>query len=198
MMAHNPGGLHTASVEVDDLADIKGMRLRTPNATTSALLEFFGAEPVGLPPGDIYENLQKGTLDGIAMDWTGIASYKLNEVLSQHFEVPLFTVGFFIVMNQARYDGLPEAQRACVDQASGAKLADLGGRTWEASAQIGYDSEVDNPDDTIIVATDDQIAGWKTELAPVYAKLLDDARAAGVENPEEIVKALEAEIAKYK
>lgn len=196
MMAHNPGIIHT-SVKIETLEDIKGLRLRTPNATTSALLEHFGAEPIGLPPGDIYENLQKGTLDGIAMDWTGVASYKLNEVLNYHLEVPLFTVGFYIVMNQRTYDGLSDAHRACVDQVSGDRIAQLAGATWENTAQVGYDSEVNNPGDVIIVPTDEQIAAWRAELAPVYETLLEGARKAGVEDPGAIVNALEAEIAKY-
>lgn len=196
MMSHNPGLIH-ANAPVEKLEDIKGMRLRTPNATTSAVLEHFGAEAIGMGPGDIYENLQKGTIDGIAMEWTGIGAYKLTEVLKYHFELPLFTVGFYFVMNQAKYDSLPEDVRACVDEVSGDNLVATFGPMWDASGVAGYEAEKASPDDVILQATPEQIEGWKEELKPVTEALMQSLRDNGVANPEEIRDALEAEIAKY-
>ena len=196
MMAHNPGLLH-ANDPIETLEDVKGLRMRTPNATTSAVLEHFGAEAVGMGPGDIYENLQKGTIDGIAMEWTGIGAYKLNEVLKYHLEVPLFTVGFYFVMNQGKYDTLPDDVRTCVDKVSGDNLVSTFGKLWDDSQVVGYESEKASPDDVFVTATPEQIAGWKKELEPVVEQLMQTARDNGVEDPEKIRSELEAEIAKY-
>lgn len=196
MMSHNPGLIH-ANASVESMHDIKGMRLRTPNATTSAVLEHFGAEPVGMAPGDIYENLQKGTLDGIAMEWTGIGAYKLSEVLTHHYELPLFTVGFYFVMNDAAYAGLPDDVRTCVDEVSGDALVGTFGKLWDDSGVVGYEAEAGSEADVILTASEKEIAAYREELAPVVRSLLDAAKENGVENAEEILDALETEIAKY-
>ena len=196
LMAHNPGVIHT-NKPVTKLEDLKGLRIRTPNPSISAVLEHYGAEAVGLPPGQIYENLQKGTVDGVTIDWTGIAAYKLNEVVSYHLDVPLYTVGFFFVMNQRRYDTLPDSVRACVDQISGDTLVAKFGPWWDKWGQRGLELEKNSTEDTITVATPEQLAQWRAELAPVIASLIQAAKDKGVENAEEIRAALEAESAKY-
>ncbi|SDE03214.1 TRAP-type C4-dicarboxylate transport system, substrate-binding protein [Paracoccus isoporae] len=196
MMAHNPGSLH-ANAPLNSMQDLDGLRIRTPNGSSSAVLNFYGAEAVSLPPGDQYENLQKGTLDGVATEWTGIGAYKLNEVLKYHYDVPLYTVGFFFVMNQSRYDGLPEDVRACVDQVSGDILVATFGALWDDAGQVGYELEKADPDDVFVAATPEEIEGYKAELQPVTDQLLQAAKDLGVDNAEEILDALKAEIAKH-
>src|SRR5262249_28452498 len=46
LFVHNPGLIHTKDKRVVDLADIKGLRLRAPNATIATALKYVGAEPV--------------------------------------------------------------------------------------------------------------------------------------------------------
>lgn len=195
LMAHDRGILHT-NKRLGTLADVKGLRIRTPNPSTSLVLEHYGAGAIGLPPGDVYENLQKGTIDGVAFNWTGIDSFKLGEVLQYHYDVPLFTVGFFFVMNQGKYDSLPEDVRTCVDQLSGDALVAKFGPWWEKWSKPGLDDEVASGDE-IVVATPEEIEQFKVELEPVTEALLQAARDAGVENVEEIRAALEAETEKY-
>lgn len=195
LMAHNPGVLHT-NTPVHTMSDIKGLRIRTPNPSISLVLEHYGAEAVGLPPGDMYENLQKGTVDGVAIDWTGINAFKLDEVVEYHYDIPLYTVGFYFVMNQGRYDGLPDDVRACVDKLTGDDLVAKFGPWWDKWGKAGYDIEVETGDE-ITVATPEQIEQAKAELAPVTEQLLQAARDAGVENVDEIRDAFEAETAKY-
>lgn len=196
MMAHNPGSLH-ANKPLNAMKDLKGLRIRTPNGSSSAVLKFYGAEPVSLPPGDQYENLQKGTLDGVATEWTGIGAYKLNEVLKYHYDVPLYTVGFFFVMNQAKYDGLPDDVKACVDKVSGEELVSTFGKLWDDAGKFGYDSEKSDPSDVFVAATPEEIEAYKVELQPVTDQLVKGVKDLGVDNADEILEALKAEIKKY-
>lgn len=196
MMTHNPGKLH-ANVPLKSLEDLKGLRIRTPNPTISAILEKYGASPIGLPPGEMYEALQKGTIDGVAIDWTGIDAYKLGEVVSHHLDAPLYTVGFYFVMNQKRYDALPDDVRACVDQLSGEKLVATFGPLWDKWAIPGMEIAESHGADAIVVATPEQVAAWQEELAPVTQALVQEVIDAGVDNAEEIRAALKAEAAKY-
>ena len=184
MMTHNPGVIHT-NKQVKSMADLKGLRIRTPNPSISAVLKEFGAVPVGLPPGQIYESLQKGTIDGVTIDWTGISAYKLNEVTKYHFDIPLYTVGFYFIMNQKSYDGLPAAVKSCVDKISGETLVKKFGPWWNAWGQRGLDLET-AAGDPIIIATEADKAAWKKALGSVTAALIKDVEAAGVKNAVEI------------
>lgn len=196
MMAHNPGVIHM-NKPITSLADLKGARIRTPNPSISAVLEHYGAEPVGLPPGQIYENLQKGTVDGVTVDWTAIAAYRLAEVVQYHYDIPLYTVGFFFVMNQNTYDTLPDNVRACVDKISGDTLVAKFGPWWDEWGAAGLAQEQASVEDVITIATPEQIAAAKADLAGVTDTLLQVVADAGVDNVAEIRAALEAESAKY-
>lgn len=196
MMAHNPGVIHS-NKPIASLSDLKGQRIRTPNPSISAVLEHYGAEAVGLPPGQIYENLQKGTVDGVAIDWTGIAAFRLSEVVQHHYDIPLYTVGFFFVMNQRVYDGLSDEVRTCVDKISGDTLVAKFGPWWDEWGAVGLKQEQDSADDVITVATPEEIEAAKAELADVTAALMKAVTDAGVDNAEEVRDALAAESAKY-
>lgn len=196
MMAHNPGVIH-ASKPIKNLSDLKGMRIRTPNPSISAMLEHYGAEPVGLPPGQVYENLQKGTIDGVAFDWTGVNAYKLYDVVSDHYDIPLYTVGFFFAMNQRSYDNLPDDVRACVDKISGDTLVAKFGPMWDRWGAVGLETEQASADDVIAVATPEEVAAARQDLAGVTQALVQAVRDQGVENADEILDALVAESAKY-
>lgn len=191
MMTHNPGGIHT-NRRITDLAEMKGLRIRTQNAATSAILSHFGADPVNLPPGEQYEALQKGTLDGSATDWTNLREYKLHEVIRHHLEAPVFVGGFFFVMNQKSYDNLPEAARACIDQNAGAALVATFGPLWASWQADSRAIAMQRDPDAILTATPEQIAAWRDALEPVAQTLLAEVKARGVENADEIRAAMQA------
>jgi TRAP-type mannitol/chloroaromatic compound transport system substrate-binding protein len=196
MMAHNPGSLHSNS-PMNSLADLDGLRIRTPTPAVSAVLQHYGGEPVGLPPGEQYENLQRGTIDGVAIDWYGIGAYHLTEVLQYHYEIPLYTIAFFFAMNQNTYDTLPDNVRTCVDDLSGQPLAASFGPMWDRWGGVPYAEEEASGDDVIVTATPEDIAQAQADLAGVTETLLQQVRDAGVDNADEILEALREAIARY-
>lgn len=196
MMAHNPGVIHS-NKSITRLSDLKGQRIRTPNPSISAVLKHYDAEAVGLPPGQIYESLQKGTVDGVAIDWTGIAAFRLSEVVRYHYDIPLYTVGFFFVMNQKAYDSLSDEVRACVDRISGDTLVAKFGPWWDEWSAVGLQQEQSGADDVITVATPEMVETAKAELADVIEDLMKAVADAGVDNADEIRDALAAQSARY-
>ncbi len=65
----NAGQIHTVNKRVRTMADLKGLRIRFPSEAIKLMLEHLGAVPVGLPPGAVYENMEKGVIDGAAFTW---------------------------------------------------------------------------------------------------------------------------------
>lgn len=193
-MMHNPGVLH-GRVPISSLEDLDGLRVRTSNPANAAVVQHFGGESVGMPPGDIYEALQRGTIDATSMDWNGLFVYRLYEVADQHYDVPMYISGFYFVMNEARYASLPDNVRACIDQDSGEALVATFGPMWDSWQQPGIDLVNSEPSRGVAHATDEAIAAFREQVAPVTEQLIQQAEAAGVDNARDILAAMQAAIA---
>ena len=114
--AHNAGQIHMVTKRVRNTEDLKGMRIRFPSEAVKEMLSYLGAVPVGLPPGAVYENMEKGVIDGAAFTWDAMNSFKLAEVTKYHLDAKAYVSTFWFAMNQRKYDSLPKDVQACVDK----------------------------------------------------------------------------------
>lgn len=194
--AHNGGLLHTNGKHVETMEDMKGLRIRTPSPPLSEMLTFLGATPQGLPPGEVYENLQRNVIDGTVFPWDPVKSFGLNEVLTDHLDAGFYTVSFFFVMNQNKYDSLPDNVRACIDQASGDALIPKFGAWWDTWDAAGR-AEAEGAGHAITVLSDEERARWLEALQPMIAKYLEDVKAEGVEDASALYQAFQDQIAAY-
>lgn len=194
--AHNGGLIHTADTKVESIEDMKGLRLRTPSPAVSAMLKELGAVPQGLPPGAVYENIQKNVIDGTVFPWDPVKSYGLNEVLNYHLDAGAYTVSFFFAMNQRRYDGLSDKARACIDRESGRALVGRFGDWWDKWDAAGR-KEAKAAGHTITSLTDKERRRWREALQPVIDNYI--ARIGErVDNAREIYEAMRETIADKK
>jgi TRAP-type transport system periplasmic protein len=194
--AHNGGLIHTREKKVADLDDLKGLRLRTPSPAVSMMLEQLGAVPQGLPPGQVYEALQKGTIDGTVFPWDPVSSFKLAEVLKHHLDARSYTVSFFFVMNESRYNGLPADVRACVDKLSGDALVAKFGAWWDKWDEPGLAAAKARGNE-ITRLTPEQRQRWQKALEPVAERYIKQVEGEGVKNAREIYEALQKRIAAF-
>ena len=65
---------------VSKMEDLTGMKLRTPGGHQTNYVKALGAEPVFMPPGDVYMAIETGTVDGIVTCPPVILAFKLHEV----------------------------------------------------------------------------------------------------------------------
>lgn len=183
--AHNGGLIHTRDRAVATMQDMRGLRIRTPSPAISSMLEFLGAAPVGLPPGQVYENLQKGAIDGTVFPWDPVASFKLAEVLSHHLDARAYTVSFFFVMNRRRYEGMPDDLRQVVDSISGDALVGRFGpwwNTWDGPGRAAAEAR----GNMITVLPEEERARWVGALAPMIDAWLAGLEGEGIGNAREI------------
>jgi len=188
--AHNPGLIHTRDRPMRTMDDLQGLRIRTPSPAISMMLEHLGAIPQGLPPGEVYEALQKGVIDGTVFPWDPVASFKLVEVLNHHLDARTYTVSFFFVMNQAKYNGLPEDVRSAIDELSGDHLIPKFGPWWAAWDKPGLDA-AQAAGQEIVPLSQEERERWLETLQPMIEAYLDQIEAEGVENAREIYVALQ-------
>ena len=108
-----------AGKEVDSIDDLKGMTFRASAGTASDLLIAWGATPIQMAPGDIYQAVQKGTVGGYIFDWSGIVSFGLQEVTANYTTMPVYLGPYFLAMNKDSFSALPEDLQQILREHSG-------------------------------------------------------------------------------
>jgi TRAP-type C4-dicarboxylate transport system substrate-binding protein len=95
--------------------DLRGFQVRTMTGAPSACLTAWGASPVLLGPGDIYEAMDKGVVQGFTFEWSGIASNTLYEVFDYAITLPFYVNPFIIMMNKDSYAKIPAEYKQAFD-----------------------------------------------------------------------------------
>jgi TRAP-type mannitol/chloroaromatic compound transport system substrate-binding protein len=114
--------------EIKSVADFKGMKMRLGGGLIGEVMQKLGAVPQSIPGGEIYQALEKGTID--AAEWVGpYDDQKLgfNKVAPFYYYPGWWEGGpevdFFI--NQKAYDALSSEYKAIIDAASTLASADM-------------------------------------------------------------------------
>ena len=102
--------------EVSSPADLKGMKIRVP-PLTRFFVKAVGAEPVTLPPSEVYLALERGTVEGFTWPYydgfTNFGWHKVTKYLIGH---PLYRDGIGIAVNLKKWNSLSkDVQQAMLD-----------------------------------------------------------------------------------
>ena len=176
LMAHDPGVLATNGKRVEKPEDLEGLRIRVPSPYVAAMLEDLGAIPVGMPPGQVYENMQTGAIDGVVLPWAGLKEFRITEVTTNAIEIGAYTPPFYFIMNEDTYSGLPDDLQAAVDSLSGDALIAQFPDWWTAWGAAGpgqiteAGGEVISPDAALRQEWIDATAGTVTRLEAELAE----------------------------
>ena len=173
-----PGHIHTVNQQVKSLADLRGLKVRAASQTAAALLEAFGATPVGMPVPQVYEALARGVVDGAWLPWTIMRPFRLYEVTRHHTEISMACTPFVLTMNKARYEGLPAEIRQLLTRTTGMALAKRLGRLWQEDEQSGRQLAVERGHLTMPLA-DAERALWQAAAKPVIDRWVAKADALG-------------------
>ncbi|MEM7068893.1 MAG: TRAP transporter substrate-binding protein [Pseudomonadota bacterium] len=196
LFTHHGGLFHTIDKPVEKLEDLAGLRLRTPSPAVSAMLEAVGASPVGMPPAAIYENLQKGNLDGVITTWDLVGAIKVNELIKYHTDARAYVAGFHVVMNQRKFDSLPQDIADVIDEMSGDSLVAKFGAWWDKWDARGKKDAVERGNNIIEVSADVRNA-WREQLGPMTNAYLEKMSGQGVKDPKALYARAQELVAKF-
>ena len=182
-----PSAAHTTK-KIETLDDLKGMRIRTPTPAITAMLEEIGATPVGMPPTEIYESVERGVVDGNIMPWGPVGAFKLEEVLKYHLDAGINPVAMYIVFNQRKFDSLPEDVQKVIDEVS-AEMFSNWGRWWHETDQVAIDA-ARAAGNEIIPMSDEQRQAWQERLQPVIDNYLANESGLPVDEAKSIYAAM--------
>jgi TRAP-type C4-dicarboxylate transport system substrate-binding protein len=131
LFTHQPGQIFTRDKPVRSVADMQGLRIRFASTTIKDFVDALGATPVGVPPTEMAENLQKGTIDGVFIDYGGAGiAFKLGPHVKYSTEMYSYVTSFGLGMNPDSYAALPEELQKLIDESLVGVEAEVGAR-WD-------------------------------------------------------------------
>lgn len=177
--ADNAGFL-TREKPVRKIADIKGLRLRSPSAAQAAQIEHLGGVAVSMPVPQVYPGIERGTVDGAMIPVTTLLDFKLAEVV-KHIttEAPLGRSPFLVSMQKKRYEGLPAELRKVIDDTTGLQLALQGAATYDDRAKEAMESVKKTHD--VYLLSDKEYKEWLDYFRPLAEKEAKRVDALGLQ-----------------
>jgi TRAP-type C4-dicarboxylate transport system substrate-binding protein len=196
--SHDAGLIH-ARKQVKTMDDLKGLKLRFPTRLAGEALKALGASAIGMPVPQVPESLAQGVIDGAVVPWEVVPAIKVHELVKFHTEIPgsptLYTAGFFLAMNKARYAGLPAELRKVIDETTGMAFATAAGKVWdEAGAEVR--AMVEKRGNTITSITEEEKQRWIKTTAPVQEAWIKAMKEKGHDG-EKLIADAKAAIAKH-
>lgn len=105
------------------LGDLKAQSIRVNNLLEADALRMLGATPILLPINRTMEGLNDGTLDGVTVPDYMVFEFGFGRLTAHHYLAGLGGAALAIVMNRAKFAGMPLAAQKIVTEYGGEWLA---------------------------------------------------------------------------
>jgi C4-dicarboxylate-binding protein DctP len=149
-------------------ADAEGLKFRVMESDIlQAQIEAVGGSPQKMAFGEVYQALQTGTVDAQENTWSNIYSSKFYEVQPYITESNHGYIGYFVGVNAAFWQSLPDDLRAGLEAAL-AEVTAWGNARSEAINQEDRQRIVDSGRSQISVLTPERLQVWQDAMRPVW------------------------------
>jgi len=181
LWASEPAVMIMKDHQIRKPGDFQGLKVRVAGAAGADVVSALGATPVQMPIPHVYNALQTGLIDGVVTGSSAIADFKLDEVANSYtLGAPLGRVSFYVVMNQGKYDGLSDKQKAAIDANSGRALSQSAEDAWYAKGEKAIADAKAAGDNTVIELSDAEVAAFAKITLAVTDKVIADLNAKDV------------------
>jgi TRAP-type C4-dicarboxylate transport system substrate-binding protein len=163
--------------DCDTVEGLNGKKIRSFGADIPKIFEAIGAVPVSVGFGDIYEAVQRGTLDYSFINRGNINAIKVYEVGKYTCGPVMSIVGHLIVIGQKTWDSLPpDIQQIMVEEAEKAGKAYIDD-IEKAEAAAGEEMIANGA--VIKPLKDGELAKWKAAAPDMLQSWVDGVAESG-------------------
>lgn len=146
--------------KISGIADLKGRKIRVP-PLTRFFVKQIGAEPVTLPPSEVYLALERGTVEGFTWPYydgfTAFGWHKISKFVIAH---PLYRDGVSVMMNLAKWNKLSgDAKKVMLDAVGPTQGWTQG---WVSAFQAMQLKEMQKAGMKLVRFSDKEAAHWET------------------------------------
>jgi TRAP-type C4-dicarboxylate transport system substrate-binding protein len=185
----------TAKKQVKAVADFNGLKLRSPNNTTTEVMNLISAVPIHKSAVEAFEMLATGAIDGQMTIPNTIPGFNQLDLLKYVTVLPggLANSVNLVGVNKEKWEEISEPDRKAILAISSEKLAEAVGsgytkadeEAFETMRQAGY----------VIEEADPALVAKVSELVkPVEGDWIRRAKEKGIPDPEGLLAAFRAEI----
>ena len=138
---HGPGQMFNTKRAINNLADLKGMKIRTGGGIAEKFGNILGASAFVKPAPESYELLASGVADGVFFPLESIISFKLDKVLKHATIFPggFYSSSFGFFMNQEKWNKLAKQDQDIIEKFGYEYAARSNGQSWDTADQKGLD-----------------------------------------------------------
>jgi len=190
-----PYDIQTTKKPVTKLADLKGLKLRTPGGIQDTFAPLVGVVPVAAPGPELYEVISRGVADGSVMSYASLRSYHIDDIIKYSTYGANFGIfGGMYGINMKKWVSLPEDIKKAIDKASNeATIAQA--KAWD-DAQSTLRKEFEAKGIKIYELTNADKKEWAKALVPMRDKWIESIqKVAGWEKAvkefEEVIQSFE-------
>jgi TRAP-type C4-dicarboxylate transport system substrate-binding protein len=181
---HSGNAIHTTEKQIASIADLKGLKLRTPSRTGAWMIETWGAEPVGMPVPELPQALSKKIIDGALIPFEVVLPLKVHELTQHSVEGPkgerFGSAVFLFAMNKQRYEALPDDLKQVIDDNSGPNMAGWVGENWDG-VEVAVKDIVTKAGHSIETLDAAALAEFQKLGEPVVQRWVEDVTAQGID-----------------
>ena len=179
-------GLTYTREPIASVTDLEGLRLRAIGLTANAF-QAAGAEAVALDPGEIYESVQRGAIDGVGTFFLPTAhAFGIHEV-APHVADPgtgfYASVGF--VMNVDVWESLPPDIQDVFNEVSEELISGVAIDIYEEASSAACDAFLE-AGGSVTVFSESEVAAWRDDVLPGLLEEWTDqvVQSTGVDRTE--------------
>jgi TRAP-type C4-dicarboxylate transport system substrate-binding protein len=153
LFTHQPGNVHTTKKAIRTVEDMQGLRIRFGSSTIRDFVAALGATPVGGQATEQVEQLQRGMIDGVFIDYGGAGiAFKMGGILKYSTEMYSYVASFGMAMNEDFWNKLPPDLKTLVTQSVTGVEKEIG-QAWDALDASGKQALIDGGGEAIQLST---------------------------------------------
>ena len=194
---HAGNALHIKDREIRNIADLRGLKLRTPSRTGGWMINAWDAEAVGMPLPALTQALSKGVVEGALIPFEVVLPTKTHELTRYSLEGNrrFGTSVFMFAINKERYNALPTRLRAALDSLSAGNIAAEVGKLWDGNEEAGRQAQIKSGGELLDLSPA-ALAAFDDKSGEVERRWIEEANTAGL-NGAALVRAAKAAVAKH-
>ena len=171
----------------DSVASLEGKKVRSFGSDVPRAHEAIGAVPVTIAVGDIYEGLQRGSLDYSFINRGNILSNRLHEPGTYSCGPVMAIAGHLIVINNDKWAEISEEDKAIMLEE--AKIASAKYIDNIEAAEDAAGEEISAAGGVIKPFPEEELAKWKEQAPNFLQDWVDDMKSRGLDEEAEQVAA---------
>ena len=191
---HAPGTFHSKK-KITRPDDVKGMKIRSANATVGRMVTLLGATNVQVSAPEAREAMERGVADAITFPWDSIILFGIDKAARFHMDAPLYVSLFTLPMNKAAYDGMSAAQKKVIDDHCTTQWAERIAANWADKEESGRDKLRGMSGHTLTAPSASELDEWRKVVDPLVKEWATEVEKKGLK-ADQVLGELKDELTK--